>query len=67
VYGLMLRCNCGGRVEVVEGSDPDHGPQHWELYECQDCGAEGTYRFGPVKNETTGCLTIDESAEGSPV
>lgn len=55
---MTLRCECGGRVEVREGSNPDTGGRHWESYRCVECGGTGTYRFGDgYPDETTGCLT----------
>jgi hypothetical protein len=57
---MTLKCQCGGPVVVEEGSDPDAGPQHWELYRCEECGLTGTYHFGPNREDLTGCLVATQ-------
>lgn len=56
---MTLRCECGGRVRVQDGTDPeDSAGGFFELYECQACGRTGTLRADTTTNEThlSGCL-----------
>jgi hypothetical protein len=54
----MLRCQCGGPVEVTDGSDPYEDGRHWEAYKCQSCSRVGTYEFGGSESDRLrGCLT----------
>lgn len=64
---MVLRCSeCGGAVELQAASYPTDTSGHskgvaFETYECVECGATGTYRFGDRDgqhvDETSGCLT----------
>lgn len=63
---MTLRCECGAPVEIEEGSDPDSGPQHWEVYRCVECRRTGTYHFGPNREEMTGCLVAERIPEVRP-
>lgn len=54
---MTLQCECGGAVEILDGSDPDDGPTYWERYRCVSCDRTGSYTFGPDGETKTGCLT----------
>jgi hypothetical protein len=54
---MTLRCQCGGRVEIIDGSDPNAGEPHFEKYECIECGRRGSYTFENGQETMTGCLT----------
>jgi hypothetical protein len=53
---MSLRCECGGAVELVDGSYSDHGMT--ETYKCPTCGGHGTYSVSDgMGDRTSGCLT----------
>jgi hypothetical protein len=58
---MTLRCECGGAVEIVDGSEPDpDASSFFEVYECASCGRTGTYTHhtNPSRSdEYGGCLT----------
>jgi hypothetical protein len=58
---MTLRCQCGGVVEIQDGSDPDpEATMFWERYECVECGRTGTYTHytEPGRSDDYGgCLT----------
>lgn len=54
---MVLRCECGGQVQVKDGTDLSNGFR--ERYECTSCGSEGGYRHyrNPQRtDETWGCV-----------
>lgn len=66
---MVLRCTCGGSVEVQSATYPEDARGKptgvaIENYECQSCGATGTYRFGERDGqhveEMSGCLTTEQ-------
>ena len=59
---MILRCECGGTLEIQRGTDPDaSGDGFLEVYECVACGRTGTYRHDPVTGDSTsGCVTTHE-------
>jgi hypothetical protein len=56
---VVLRCECGGSVEVQNGTDPENSDGgFFEIYECQSCGRTGTLTYDRHTGTTlTGCLT----------
>ena len=51
-----LRCECGGCVEIQEGSYDDATGRAFETYECVNCGRRGSFTFGNGRSEKSGCL-----------
>jgi len=52
----MLRCKCGGSLEIQSQSYPDEG-MAFESYKCVSCGRTGSFRFGKGREEMSGCVT----------
>ena len=53
---MVLQCQCGGSIEIVEQSYSDDFA--FEKYECVNCGREGTYTFGDGQESTSGCVVM---------
>lgn len=49
---MVLRCNCGGALEITSQSYNDNGG--FESYECASCGRTGGYDL--TTNTTSGCV-----------
>jgi len=66
---VTLRCECGGAVTIVRGTDPDApgdvGDGFTEIFECASCGRTGTLAVDGTTRQTrlSGCLV--ESGGGS--
>lgn len=62
---MTLRCECGGRLRCIDGTDPGRDGRQREEYECRQCGRNGTYAFGGgAAPRTGGCVTIvNDTAE----
>jgi len=47
--GNQKRCTyCGGRLEMIDGTDPDRCEElggFTETFECQNCTMTGTYKY----------------------
>jgi len=57
VVRVTLRCECGGPVELQNGTDHGDG-NFFETYECTSCGRTGGYSHDRVTGDSlTGCLT----------
>jgi hypothetical protein len=59
---VTLRCECGGVVEVQDGtypSDSNGRPsgRATETYECVSCGRTGGMSFGDGPTNKWGCLS----------
>jgi len=61
VSAVTLRCECGGAVEVVDGTypyDDDGRPsgRATATYACPSCGRTGGMSFGDGPTDKWGCL-----------
>jgi phage/plasmid primase-like uncharacterized protein len=58
----MLRCNCGGAIEIVDASYSENYLN--EQYECPNCGGRGRYVVNGTHDTgdnsyTSGCVVED--------
>jgi hypothetical protein len=53
---MVLRCTCGGPLEIVDGSGRSGEGLH-ETYKCVECHRRGTFQVTATgRRLTTGCV-----------
>jgi len=52
----MLRCKCGGHVQLEDSTDD--GWDFTEYYRCESCGREGTLDVSGGVEQLHGCLEV---------